>query len=186
MKRFLSYWWFKLILVGLGVFLMIQFVPYRVDNPKTRDEPAWDSPRTARARGARRATRATATRPKVLAFEKAAPIKWYIANHVKEGRAALNFSEWHTAAGEEADEAAEAVGDGMPPEYYTYFGLHPGVEAHAGRVPGIDRRSRAHHRRRPSDWWRLNYGRPTMGASVRSPSHAQRDPRSAMRLGGIR
>lgn len=123
MKRFLSYWWFKLILVGLGVFLMIQFVPYRVDNPKTRDEPAWDSSRT-RDLAVRACYSCHSNETKVLWFEKAAPVQWYIANHVKEGRAALNFSEWHTAAGEEADEAAEAVGDGMPPDYYTYFGLH--------------------------------------------------------------
>ena len=60
----------------------------------------------------------------VLPFEQVAPIHWYINNHVQEGRAALNFSEWHTAPGEEAGEAAEPVGEGMPPSYYTYFGLH--------------------------------------------------------------
>jgi hypothetical protein len=122
-KRFLSYWWFKLILVGLGIFLMIQFIPYGVDNPTTRDEPAWDSART-RDLAVRACYSCHSNETEVLWFEKAAPVKWYIANHVKEGRAALNFSEWHTAAGEEADEAAEAVGDGMPPAYYTYFGLH--------------------------------------------------------------
>ena len=61
---------------------------------------------------------------KVAAFEQVAPVKWYIANHVKEGRATLNFSEWHTAAGEEAHDAAEPIGEGMPPSYFTYFGLH--------------------------------------------------------------
>ncbi len=123
MKRVLSYWWFKLILVGLGVFLMIQFVPYRVDNPSTRDEPAWDSPRT-RELAVAACYSCHSNETKVLPFEKVAPIQWYIANHVKEGRSALNFSEWHTAAGGEADDSPDAVGDGMPPSYYTYFGLH--------------------------------------------------------------
>ena len=123
MKRFLSYWWFKLLLVLLGVFLLIQLVPYRVDNPSARDEPAWDSPRT-RELAVRACYSCHSNETKVLAFERVAPIQWYIANHVKEGRAALNFSEWHTTAGEEADDAHEAVGDGMPPSYYTYFGLH--------------------------------------------------------------
>jgi mono/diheme cytochrome c family protein len=122
-KRFFSYWWFKLILVGLVVFLAIQFVPYRVDNPSARDEPAWDSP-TTRSLAVRACYSCHSNETKVLWFEKAAPVHWYIANHVKEGRAALNFSEWHTAPGEEADDAAEVVGDGMPPSYYTYFGLH--------------------------------------------------------------
>ncbi len=123
MKQFLSNWWLKLLLLGLGAFVLLQFVPYRVDNPTTRDEPAWDSPRT-RELAVRACYACHSNETKVLAFEKVAPIKWYIANHVKEGRASLNFSEWHTAPGEEAGDAAEAVGNGMPPGYYTYFGLH--------------------------------------------------------------
>ena len=123
MKRFLSYWWVKLILVGLGVFVLIQFVPYRVNNPPTRDEPAWDSPKT-RQLAVRACYACHSNETKVLAFEKVAPIQWYIANHVKEGRVAVNFSEWHTAAGEEAHDSAKAVDDGMPPSYFTYFGLH--------------------------------------------------------------
>ena len=123
MKRLLSYWWFKLLLVGVGVFLLIQLVPYNVDNPKARDEPAWDSPET-RALAVRACYSCHSNETKTLWFEKAAPVKWYIANHVKEGRAALNFSEWSTNAGEGADEADEKVGKSMPPDYYTYFGLH--------------------------------------------------------------
>jgi len=122
-KRARSYWWFKPMLVGLGVFLMLQFVPYRVDNPPARDEPAWDSPRT-RELAAVACYSCHSNETKTLWFEKAAPIQWYVANHVKEGRAALNFSEWHTAAGEEAHDAAEPVGESMPPSYYTYLGLH--------------------------------------------------------------
>lgn len=109
--------------MGLGVFVVLQLVPYRVDNPSTRDEPAWDSPRT-RELAVDACYSCHSNETKVAPFEQVAPIHWYIANHVKEGRAALNFSEWHTAAGEEADEAAEVVGGGMPPGYYTYFGLH--------------------------------------------------------------
>ncbi len=123
MKRFLSSWWVKLLLAGLVAFLLIQLVPYRVDNPKARDEPAWDSPKT-RALAVRACFACHSNETKVPAFEKVAPVSWYIANHVKEGRASLNFSEWHTTPGEEADNAAEAVGHGMPPGYYTYFGLH--------------------------------------------------------------
>jgi len=123
MKRALSYWWFKLLLAGLAVFLFIQVVPYNVDNPTPRDEPAWDSPET-RALAVRSCYSCHSNETKTLWFEKAAPVKWYIANHVKEGRAALNFSEWNTSAGYHADEAAEPVGKSMPPSYYTYFGLH--------------------------------------------------------------
>jgi hypothetical protein len=60
----------------------------------------------------------------VLWFEHVAPIKWYITNHVEDGRRALNVSEWHTAAGNVHD-ITRVIRDGsMPPSYYTYFGLH--------------------------------------------------------------
>ena len=63
--------------------------------------------------------------PKVLWFEHIAPIKWYIADHVEEGRGALNISEWHTNPGRDTDAFAEVVEKGsMPPDFYTYFGLH--------------------------------------------------------------
>jgi len=124
MKRALSYWWFKLLLAGLAGFLLIQLVPYNVDNPKARDEPAWDSPET-RALAVRACYSCHSNETKTLWFEKAAPVKWYVANHVKEGRAALNFSEWSTTPGEEAHDADEPVGKSMPPSFYTYLGLHP-------------------------------------------------------------
>lgn len=142
MKRVFSYWWFKVLLGALGVFLAIQLVPYRVDNPAPRDEPAWDSP-TTRDLAVRACYSCHSNETKVMAFEKVAPISWYIANHVKEGRAALNFSEWHTAAGEEADDASEAVGEEMPPSYYTYFGLHKESKLTAAElqqlIDGLDR-----------------------------------------------
>lgn len=117
-------WWWKVLLVLLALLVAIQFIPYNVDNPKVRDEPKWDSAET-RALVMRACASCHSNETKVEWFEKVAPVKWYIANHVKEGRSALNFSEWHTAAGEDADEAAETISEGsMPPGYYTYFGLH--------------------------------------------------------------
>lgn len=124
MKRMLSYWWFKALLVGTGVFLLMQLVPYRVDNPKAGDEPAWDSPQT-RELAVRACYDCHSNETKVLWFEHVAPVSWYVTNHVKEGRAALNFSEWTTNAGREADEASKPVRENeMPPSSYTYFGLH--------------------------------------------------------------
>ncbi|MEZ5178189.1 MAG: heme-binding domain-containing protein [Acidimicrobiales bacterium] len=141
-KRVLSYWWFKALLGALGVFLLIQMVPYRVDNPPARDEPAWDSPET-RALAERACFSCHSNETKVLSFEKVAPISWYVANHVKEGRSALNFSEWHTTPGEEADDAAESVGRGMPLSSYTAFGLHKEAKLTAAEqrqlIDGLDR-----------------------------------------------
>lgn len=124
MKRLLSWWWFKGLLALVGVFLLMQLVPYRVDNPSARNEPNWDSAQT-RELAVRACYDCHSNETKPLWFEHVAPVSWYVANHVKEGRAALNFSEWTTNAGYATDEAAESVREGsMPLSSYTYFGLH--------------------------------------------------------------
>jgi hypothetical protein len=112
------------IAIVVATFVLIQFVPYRVDNPSTRDEPTWDSPGT-RALAVRACFDCHSNESDVTRFEQVAPLSWWIANHVKEGRASLNFSEWHGAAGEEADDAAGPLAEGeMPPSYYTWLGMH--------------------------------------------------------------
>lgn len=122
--QFVRTWWLRILLAGVAGFLLIQLIPYGVDNPSARDEPAWDSPQT-RELAVRACYDCHSNETDVLWFEKVAPVKWYVANHVKEGRAALNFSEWSTNAGEEADDAGEAAEEGgMPPSSYTSFGLH--------------------------------------------------------------
>lgn len=112
------------ILATVLVVVGIQFVPYSVDNPPARDEPKWDSPRT-RQLFMTSCADCHSNQTKVLWFEKAAPVKWYVAHHVKEGLHSLNVDTWHTYAGEGADEAAKVIRKGsMPPSSYTYFGLH--------------------------------------------------------------
>lgn len=117
-------WWGKVLVVLIAGFLAIQLVPYGVDNPPTKAEPQWDSPQT-RELFMTACGDCHSNNTELLWFENVAPIKWYVANHVKEGRAALNVSEWKTAPGEGADEMAEEVEKGsMPLASYTYFGLH--------------------------------------------------------------
>jgi mono/diheme cytochrome c family protein len=126
------------VVVGLAaVFVLIQFVPYRVDNPSTRDEPAWDQPRT-RQLAQQACFNCHSNETDVAPFEQIAPLTWWITNHVKEGRGALNFSEWHTAAGEEAGEAAEPVAEGgMPPNYYTWLGMHSESKLSPGELQDL-------------------------------------------------
>ncbi len=120
MKRFLLY-----AAIGLvGLFALIQLVPYRVTNPSTHREPAWDTPQTRRLAAAACFdchSNDTAT----YWWEDVAPLSWWITNHVDEGRSALNFSECTKRSGGESGEAAETVSEGsMPPDYYTWLGLH--------------------------------------------------------------
>jgi hypothetical protein len=123
-KRWLSRWWLKILLAGLAGFLLIQLVPYRVDNPSRRDQPKWDSQQThdlaLRSCGA-----CHSNETHVLSFERIAPVSWYVTNHVKDGRATWNFDEWSTNPGSKADDAWKPLAEGsMPPDYYHYFGLH--------------------------------------------------------------
>jgi hypothetical protein len=112
----------------LGAFLLLQLVPYRVSNPSTRREPKWDSPRT-RELAVAACYDCHSNQTKSEWYSNIAPVSWWITNHVEEGRHALNFSEWNTNRGENADDAAETVAEGsMPPSYYTWFGLHSGAK----------------------------------------------------------
>ena len=81
-------------------------------------------------------------------YGKVAPISWLLTKHVNDGRAALNFSEWHGPSGEGSSEASESVLEGsMPPSYYTWFGLHSGAKltpAEARELADGLRRSLSH------------------------------------------
>jgi hypothetical protein len=115
----------KTILVAvlslLGGFLLIQLVPYRVSNPPVRNEPNWDSPRT-RQLAVAACYDCHSNEVQTPWYGKVAPVSWLVTNHVNDGRAALNFSEWN---GRGSDDASETVREGsMPPSYFTWFGLH--------------------------------------------------------------
>ena len=117
-------WWVTVLVIAVGVFAVIQLAPYRVDNPPVVNEPNWDSPQT-RALAVTACFDCHSNESKPLWFEKVAPLSWWITNHVKEGRSALNFSEWGTSGQGESDDIVEAVRNGgMPPSNYTWFGLH--------------------------------------------------------------
>jgi mono/diheme cytochrome c family protein len=115
--------------LAVVVFGLAQLVPYRVTNPSARAEPAWDSPRTRQlVVAACFDCHSNESHP--YGFERVAPLSWWIANHVKEGRAALNFSECTrtTTTKRGDDDPADAVREGsMPPGYFTWFGLHSGA-----------------------------------------------------------
>ena len=109
--------------VALG---LMQLVPYRIDNPPVKQEPAWASART------RELTVAAcfdchSNETQTYWFEDIAPLSWWITSHVDDGRSALNFSECVRGSGE--NEASETLREGsMPPDYYTWFGLHADAE----------------------------------------------------------
>jgi hypothetical protein len=109
--------------IAIVAFLLIQLVPYRISNASTRQEPKWDSPRT-RALAVRACFDCHSNETKTPWYGKIAPVSWWLTNHVDDGRAKLNFSDYQTS-GRHRHSAAETVLNGsMPPSYFTWFGLH--------------------------------------------------------------
>ena len=109
-------------------FGLMQLVPYRVTNHRVSAEPRWDSPQT-RALVVAACYDCHSNETKTPWYGKIAPVSWWVTNHVDDGRAAVNFSEWDKPQGEGGRESARTVRDGsMPPSYYTWFGLHSGAK----------------------------------------------------------
>lgn len=135
-----------LVAVGVIALLGIQFVPVQRTNPPVVSEPKWDSPET-KALAERACFDCHSNQTKWPWYSYVAPASWLVANHVREGRAELNFSEWGMAHGSEAmredeegedeereggergeggepDEIAEEVEEGKMP-IPSYLLLHP-------------------------------------------------------------
>jgi Haem-binding domain len=88
--------WGRLIIGGFITLLVIQLVPYGRDhgNASTTSEPIWDSPVT-RALAKQACFDCHSNETEWPAYSHIAPASWLVQHDVDEGRAALNFSEWH-------------------------------------------------------------------------------------------
>jgi mono/diheme cytochrome c family protein len=106
-------------LVGVGVLLAIQLVPYGRNhtNPPVTAEPGWDRPQT-RALAARACYDCHSNETVWPWYSTIAPVSWLVQRDVDEGRRTLNFSEWERPQ-REAHESAKTVRKGeMPPWFY--------------------------------------------------------------------
>jgi hypothetical protein len=113
--------------IGVVALLLMQLVPYRITNPSTRSEPNWDTART-RQLAVVACYDCHSNETTHHWYTQIAPISWWTVNHVRDGRAAFNFSEWGTKR-QELGDIYETISSGsMPPSYYTWFGLHPGAK----------------------------------------------------------
>ena len=113
-----------------AVFVVIQFVPYgrARNNPPTTIEPVWDSADT-RALAGRACFDCHSNQTVWPVYARVAPVSWLVYYDVTNGRAELNFSEWHRPQ-KEAREAPEVLREGeMPPVTYRL------VHAHARLTP---------------------------------------------------
>jgi mono/diheme cytochrome c family protein len=122
--------WWRLISGGFITLVAIQLVPYGREhvNPPTTSEPAWDSPAT-RALAKQACFDCHSNETEWPAYSHVAPASWLVQHDVDEGRAVVNFSDWHRPQ-EEATEAADEVTDGgMPPPIYRLLHAHARLSA---------------------------------------------------------
>ena len=114
----------RLLLGLLVLFILIQFVPYGRDheNPPVVQEPTWDSAET-RALAARACFDCHSNETKWQWYHNIAPISWGVQMDVENGRAEMNFSEWHREQ-DKADDAPEEVREGNMP-LPQYLIVHP-------------------------------------------------------------
>jgi hypothetical protein len=107
------------IAVLLVLFVVIQFIPLAgaKTNPPVLAEPKWNSEQT-KVLAERACYDCHSNETKWPWYSNVAPVSWLVINDTKEGRAALNFSQWGQSD-QEADEAAKTVQEGtMPPRTY--------------------------------------------------------------------
>lgn len=118
MKRLLI----RIVLVLLVVLVVIQVIPAHRTNPSvTMDIPTSPDVKAI----LRKACYDCHSNETVYPwYSRIAPVSWILAQHISEGREALNFSTWDQYSprdqGEHIHESWETVAEGeMPPWYYT-------------------------------------------------------------------
>jgi hypothetical protein len=86
-------------------------------NPPVTAEPVWPDS-TTRALAVRACFDCHSNETTWPWYSNVAPVSWILLNHIQEGRAVLNFSEWDRPQ-EGVREAGEVIREGeMPPGYY--------------------------------------------------------------------
>jgi hypothetical protein len=102
----------------LVVLVLIQFIPINRTNPPVTREVRWDSQET-RDLAKRACFDCHSNESDWPWYSHIAPVSFWLANHIFEGRNRLNFSEWDKPNAK-LEDVEETVKEGnMPPWYYT-------------------------------------------------------------------
>ena len=128
-------------LAGLGLFAVLQFVPYGRDhtNPAVVREPAWDRPAT-RALAVRACFDCHSNQTRWRWYTYVAPVSWLTVGHVNQGREDLNFSIWGSYGARMRETRLRAIcrhsQDGsMPLPSYTL--VHPETKLSPDEIRSI-------------------------------------------------
>ena len=92
-------------LIGLAIFIIIQFVPVNRENPKVDSASTLQAPESVHSVLKRSCYDCHSNETQWPIYSYVAPVSWLVAHDVHEGREHLNFSIWNE----------------YPPEARTYF-----------------------------------------------------------------
>lgn len=112
------------LVVGIALFVIIQFIPYGKDhsNPVVASEPNWDTQQTRDL--AKRACFDCHSNETVWPwYSNIAPVSWLVYRDVADGRNHVNFSDWQNSYLNDPGEFDQAINEGeMPP--FQYLLMH--------------------------------------------------------------
>lgn len=122
-----------LLLIGFGLFAIVQFIRPAKTNPSAESSMAIESrvpvdPKVAAILD-RSCNDCHSNKTRWPWYSHVAPVSWFVIDHVNHGRSHLNFSEWGTYDRENQRQllkqiCAQVKGGAMPLSSYTP--LHPG------------------------------------------------------------
>ena len=109
-------WVLRIGLIGVGLLLTIQLVPYgwSHENPPVTDEAPWPSTE-ARDLAVAACYDCHSNETEWPAYSYVAPMSWLVRRDVDNGRAELNFSTWDESENDaDEGEEGEVVPDAAP------------------------------------------------------------------------
>lgn len=136
-RRFLKAFLVTLAVL-VGLFGLIQLVPYgrTHSNPRTTEEPKWDSPRT-RELAVRACFDCHSNETHWPWYANVAPFSWVVQRDVDAAREVINFSQWNYTF-ELASYSGLSVRSGsMPPTKYRL--AHPEADLTAQELADLAR-----------------------------------------------
>ena len=151
-------WGIRVLLAGIAVFVLVQFIPVTGANPPADPAQAISTsvsvPSDVAAILARACQDCHSHQTTWPWYSRVAPVSWLVINDVTEGRRELNFSEWGRYNAKRQDrklkEICEQVERGkMPMPIYTV--MHPDAKLTASDRKALCDWSGAARKKQASD-----------------------------------
>lgn len=111
-----------LLVIVVVAFAVLETLPQKHVNPPVIQEPSWDRPET-RLLAKRACFDCHSNETRWPPYANHTPVAWLIQRDVKQGRHALNFSEWDRPQGEAQNVGRVVMNGEMPPKFYVL--MHP-------------------------------------------------------------